>query len=503
MGLLPQGRANDRNPVRRHLVGLVRNPGIRMVRDLALLSLGQVGAQVLGFATFAFLARALGPAGYGTLEYGLALAAFTAAFVDFGLGAIAVRAHARDPGALARFAAILPVLRLLIGLITVPAMITFVFLSAPDGPDGQAARVLVLFFGAAVLMQAWRQEWLLQATERMDRAALAQILRTGNFAALVFLLVRGPEDLILVGAIEVASVALWIGFYLWSQVRAGLSLRLSAPRAELGRLLREAAPLGANAVLWGVTLYLPQILLASLAGMEQAAWFAAAQRLVASLLAFTYLYHFNLYPALTRRFAEGTAAMVQLSGASMRVLAWALFPPAMLTSVYAADLTALLFGAPFAASGPALAILIWSVPVHFLSGHARWGLTAAGQNGAVLVSALSGVAVFALAGPILVGAFGSAGAAATVTAQVLAIWAGAEVMARRHGIALPVLSVVPRPLVAAALAGAVVAAVFPHAPLIGMPVGLALCAALGLMFDRRLLPDIRHLAYAKRDHALQ
>ncbi len=382
-------------------------------------------------------------------------------------------------------------------------MIGFVFLVAPDGPDGEAARQLVLFFGLAVLMQAWRQEWLLQATERMDRAALAQILRTGSFAALVFLLVGGPEDLILVGVIEVASVALWIGFYLWSQVRAGLSLRLSAPWADLGRLLREAAPLGANAVLWGVTLYLPQILLGSLAGLEEAAWFAAAQRLVASLLAFTYLYHFNLYPAMTRRLAQGMAAMVQVSGASMRVLAWALFPPAMLTSVYATDLTSLLFGAPFAASGPALAILIWSVPVHFLSGHARWGLTAAGQNGAVLVSALAGVAVFALAGPVLVWAFGSAGAAVTVTAQVLAIWAGADFMARRHGIVLPFASIVILPLVAAALAGGLAAAVFPHAPLAGMPAGLALAAVLGLLFDRRLLPDVRQLAYAKRDHALQ
>lgn len=499
MGLASKGGGEDRNPVRRHLVGLVKNPGIRMVRDLLLLSLGQVGAQVLGFATFAWLARALGPTGYGTLEYVLALAAFTAAFVDFGIGAIAVRAHAREPGALARFAAIVPVLRLLIGLLTVPAMIGFVFLVAPGGPDGEAARVLVLLFGAAVLMQAWRQEWLLQATERMDRAAMAQILRTGSFAALVFLLVAGPQDLILVGAIEVASVALWIGFYLWSQVRAGISLRLSAPRAELGRLLREAGPLGANAVLWGVTLYLPQILLGSLAGLEEAAWFAAAQRLVASLLAFTYLYHFNLYPAMARRFAKGTAAMVELSGASMSVLAWALFTPAMLTSVYAADLTALLFGAPFAASGPALAILIWSVPVHFLSGHARWGLTAAGQNGAVLVSALAGVAVFALAGPVLVGAFGAAGAAATVTAQVLAIWAGADLMARRHGIALPFLAVVPLPLAAAALSGGVAVAIFPHSPLVGMPAGLAVAAVLGLVLDRRLLPNLRRLAYAKHD----
>jgi O-antigen/teichoic acid export membrane protein len=503
MGLSPQGSRSDQNPVKRHLVGLVKNPGIGMVRDLAMLSLGQVGAQVLGFATFAWLARALGPAGYGTLEYVMALAAFTAAFVDFGLGAIAVRAHAQEPGALARFAAILPVLRLLIGLLTVPAMIVFVFLAAPEGPDGDTARKLVLFFGLAVLMQAWRQEWLLQATERMDRAALAQMLKTGSFAALVFLLVGGPEDLILVGAIEVASVAIWIGFYLSSQVRAGISLRLSAPLADLGRLLREAAPLGANAVLWGVTLYLPLILLGSLAGVEQAAWFAAAQRLVAALLAFTYLYHFNLYPAMTRRFAEGPAALVQVSGASMRVLAWAMFIPAMLTSVYAADLTALLFGAPFAASGPALAILIWSVPVHFLSGHARWGLTAAGQNGAVLISALAGVAVFALAGPVLVGAFGSAGAAATVTAQVLAIWAGADFMARRHGIALPFVSIVALPLAASAVVGGVVSVVFPHSPLAGMPAGLVLGAALGLLLDRRLLTDLRHLAYAKRDHALK
>lgn len=489
--------------LRRHVSGLRRNPGIRMVRDLAVLSLGQIGSQVLGFAVFAHLARALGPTGYGALEYVLALAAFGALVIDFGLGAVAVRSHAGDPAALPRLAALLPLVRALLALVTIPCLLGAVALASAGLGEAEAERLrlLALLYGASLLPHVFRQEWLLQGLERMDLAALAQMLRIAVFAALVFLLVRGPGDLLLVGAAEIVSVLVWTGFYLRVQVRAGLGLGsgLRGAGGEIRRLLRAAAPLGANAVLWGFVLYVPPALLAALAGLEEAAWFGAGLRLATALLAFTYLYHFNLYPAFARRLAEGPEALVALASASMRIVAWGLIGPALVAAVHAGAIMALLFGPPFAAAGPALAILIWGVPVHFLSGHARWALTAAGRGGDVLVSAIAGAAACLLAGPPLILAFGAAGAAGSVTLAILAIWAGAELRARARGIGLPGLGLVAPPLATAGLAAGLAALALPGNPPAAAAAALALYGVAGLLLDRRIPADLRRLAYAKRD----
>ena len=58
----------------RHL--LARPP--RFVRDLAILTGGQVVGKVIGLVVFAVLARTLDPAGYGAVEYVVGFAAFTA-----------------------------------------------------------------------------------------------------------------------------------------------------------------------------------------------------------------------------------------------------------------------------------------------------------------------------------------------------------------------------------------------------------------------------------------
>lgn len=481
--------------IRRQISGLFTNRGIKFFHDLVHLVIGQMAGKIAGIACFAYLARTVDPAAYGTLEYVIGLAALAAVLVDFGFGPIGVREAGAGPESRRAVAEHIPAIRVLIALLAAPLLI-LVVLATTDAP---LSLELALLFAASLLLHPFKQEWLLQSMELMNRIALAQALRMILFAILVFLFVKETSQILRVGLIEIGTLGLWFGYYLLVQHRAGLPIRLSFPRAELTRLTRAAAPLGAGAMVWAFNQYIPLILVTVMMGTEETAWFAAAHRLLVSLLAISYLYHFNLYPALTRRMAQSVEAFARLSHASFRIVAWGLIGPCALLGLVASDVMRLVYGAPFAVSGPVLAAAIWCLPVTLFSGHSRWALITAHRQGEVLRAQTAGAVVTLLLAPPFIWAFGAVGAALTMTAGCLAIWALAHRYASRSVVAMPGLETLWRPALATALAIGLFWLARPFGPWTAVGLSGLLYGAAGIMLDRRLLPDLRHLAYAKID----
>lgn len=153
-----------RQTLLRHALGMVRNPDIQIVRDLIYLAFGQVGAKAMGFLLFAYLARVLAPRDYGALETMLAIMGFAALVVDFGLGPTAVRYRAQNGPDRDAVVSIVPALRLGLALLCVPGAWLAVFFATDD----PTIRMLGGLLALALLLQAWRQEWLLQSLGMMQ-----------------------------------------------------------------------------------------------------------------------------------------------------------------------------------------------------------------------------------------------------------------------------------------------------------------------------------------------
>ena len=472
--------------------GVLKDPGTRFMRDLAMLGLGQVGGKILIFLTFAYLARVLDPVGYGEVEFVIALTGLFVIICDLGLGPVGVRNWSGRSDELARM---VPMIRLILSIAAVPIMI-FV---ASVATDSNTALGLAILFSISIPIMALNQNWIQQAIERIDRVASGEFLRAAVFAALTILLVGGTDDLFLIGAAEIVSVIVFVCFFLFMQRRVGVPVRIGGSRGASLALTREALPLGASNLIWGITYYVPPIIVTAFAGLFEAALFAASLRLVVSVQSFSYIYHFNLFAALSRRFRQDPAAMAGLAQASFRVLSWALIGPALLVAAVAGDVTALIFGEPFRVAGPYLAVLIAALPIQFLAGHARWGLVAAGKNDAVFWAGLAGAVVSGIGLPVLTWWIGAMGAAIGVVLAALTIWIVADAQARRLSLDLPFLTRAGGPI-AAGVAAAALTLVLPDWPwIIRAMLGMVLYCTLGGIFDRRILPDLRHLAYAKSD----
>jgi O-antigen/teichoic acid export membrane protein len=470
---------------------LMGNPKFKAFWDFVSLSSGEIVSKLVGFLAFAYLARALEPEFYGHVELAVALLVFFSALVEFGFGTVGARQIANFPQQAERFSNVIISARLLLVLVLVPLMC----LVAPFMTKSHQAVTLIVVFSFALLPMPWNQRWLLQGLDQMVLVSLGQMLRMMIFALGVILFVKGPEDLLKVGFVEIGAVLTMLAYFLAVQRRFNIPVRLTFRPGELIDLGRQSAAIGLSMSVWALNQYLPMLLVANIAGSVQVAWFGAAMRIVASLASFSALYHFNLNPVLNRRFKISRESLLELIEPSSRVTAWVGIFIALIFTLYARPVAVTVFGASFHEAETSLRILIWFLPLTLLSGHARWLLVAAHKQRYLFYAQLSGLATTLAGGLLLIPDYGSAGASWTIVLANAAVLFAAYFFASKHVLRLPCRFV----LVPAFTALGVLVPAFLevdrswyHSLLY-----LALFAAIAMLVDRRVSRDVRTLLKIK------
>lgn len=461
--------------------------------DLAVLSAGEFLGILLGMVAFAYLARALGPEVYGAVELAVSITLIFSVAVDLGSGAIGAREVARDRSLVPRFAAEIPAARLVLAALAIPLMgaVAMIMRQPP------ATVRLVWIFSLSLLAFPWNHRWLLQGLQLTAWVSGARAIRMLIFVLAVLVLVHGPGDVYRVGVAEIFATAGLAGYYLVVQQRRITPIRFSLSGSGMRYLLREGVPLGLTQMVWTATQYLPTLLVAALAGGTALAWFGAAHRIVMSLWAFSWLYHFNLFPMLVRSLAESPDSCRALVRPSLKVTAWAGTGFAMVVSILATWLCQLIFGRSFAAAGSVLALLVWMLPATLLSGHARSVLIAAGLQQEVLRAQLAGAAVMLALAALLVPAFGASGAAMAMVLSSVAVWGVSHLQAVRKVMPMPGIGTLLRPALAAAAAGVPAVLINADAWLKAALSVLVFCV-LALLLDRRVVVDFHLIAGLRR-----
>ncbi|MFQ5678546.1 MAG: flippase [Gemmatimonadota bacterium] len=473
---------------------MTRRP--RAVRNLAVLTGGAVMSRLLGFVAFAHLARVLPARQYGAVEVAVALSLFFGLVVEFGLTPIGAREIAKDARRLTELAGEVPAARLLLSLVAIPLMILIAYPMTEDA----GGRLVVWLFAAALFALPWIQRWIFQGLERMAWIAAGDVIRGAVFAVLVLWLVRRSGDLLLVGMAEIAA-AVAVCAYFFAAQRRVVPPRFSPHPERLTRLLRETAPMGASQIVWAWNQALPVMLVAALVGTTETAWFGAAQRIALALLVFTRLYHFNLFPTLTRRLHESPSHLADVVRPSMRLTAWGGIGVALGLSLASQPICVAVYGSAFASAAPTLAILVWLFPLTLLSSHAGWSLVAQGDQRFLLVARLAGAAVTLVVGFVLVPLIGAVGAAIAMISAALAIWAVLQKAASRRVTRLPVLFAVLRP--AAAAGGILLLLRIANWPsVLEAAIGSGMFALTALLLDSHLRVDLRRIAGVRGGQAV-
>lgn len=465
-----------------------RAPWRAMARNLAILWVGQVFTKLIAFVALAALARRLSPESYGAAEFALGLSAFAWLVIEGGFGAAGVRRLKQNAESTTALAALVPAGQMLLSLLVVPAMLLYAWFAVAE----REVFILTCWMAASVLVVPWKQDWLFQAAGRFDHVVAAQVIRVVLFAAIILGLIWTDASYWLIGVAEFIAVLGSTLYLIFFQRRLIAPLGLMVSWTALRSLVREGAPIGAGAVCWAATQFVPLFAIGTMAGMTDTAYFGAAHRLGVSLITFSWLYHFNLFPSLAGQRSVEAGFDTAMVRASVRLTAWGGIALALGLALAADSLLPLLFGPPFIEAAVPFSIIVWTFPLTLVSGHARWLLVASNRSGEMLLSQVAGV-IAALATSIaLILPMGTTGAAIGMTAAALAVWIASQVLAARKGTPVPWRPCILPMLTAAAI---IVAAGWWQAdPWLEAAAGVAVLAAIALLLDRPLRETLAAVA---------
>jgi PST family polysaccharide transporter len=449
---------------------------VKLVRNFAYLANAEIVSKVVTFAAIAYLARVLGPAGFGYIEFAGAVMLCAGLLVDQGFGLYGAREIAREPARTGALVGEIVVTRFVLAIVAYCAVIGFaVWLNR-----GDAATQLLLIYALSLLPMPLLLQWVFQGHAQMHIVALLQLIRQTIFAGVVFAFVRAASQMWIVGAAEIAGVlgATLIGLWLYRRNFSTYRIEFHITR----KLFADGAPIGLSQLFWMIRMFGATVIVGVIASPRDVGFFGGAMRILIALHAFIWLYFFNLLPALAQTWQKNDGSFVALIERSFTLvvwasalggIVWALIAPLVMTTVY---------GELFAPAGPMLQWLAVVAVVAALSGHYRFGLIAAGhQNWETLAAALGALGALVLI-PFGYGLTGGTGAAMGLVAAEIVVWVSAWWWARArlklNGHAAGLI----RPILAVAIAWGLVA-LAPSTPSLQIAVAVATIVVAALALD--------------------
>lgn len=399
----------------------------QLFRNFLSLAGAEAFTKLVTFAAFAYMARLYGPAGYGYIEWAGTVLMCASLIVDQGFSAYGAREIAKSPSETGRLVAEVITARFILAAVAYLAVVILAYLLSANRTISQ----LLLIYGLSLWALPLMLQWVFQGHDRMHLVGSAQAIRQVIFVAAIFVLVRGPGDLVWVGVAEISGVAGGAIFSVWVYKRYFSSNSIIRPTLS-ARLFREGAPIGLSQVFWVLKMFGATFIVGLVATPEDTGLFAGAMRIYIAVHTFVWLYFFNLLPSLSRAWVQGPEQLAEMVRHSMRIVAgacvlvgviWIASAPYVMTGVY---------GNGFLPGSAALQWLAGACIAAAISGHYRYSLIAAGYQG----KEMAGMAVGSiLVVPLIpIGYFyaGTGGAAAALLAAECVVLAGSWLLARRN-----------------------------------------------------------------------
>jgi polysaccharide transporter, PST family len=328
---------------------------LRIGRNAAWLTIGQVSFGLLSFAAAAFLARVLAPTAFGIWQSAAAIGALLAVVSTSGLATYGTWAVARHPERARSFVSAILRLRAVTTTIVV-----LCFAAVLIGIQAETrVRVVFLMAGVGYCLRAFWPDWVYQGMGRGGRLAMATLAHPLLWLLLLAGFVRGPADLILVPTTYI-TVAVAAGLILWRDLWKLVDTS-DDWRESLWRVYRSAVPLALAGIAVQLLVSLDYIVLTVMTAAADIAQYASAVRLALFIQGIAVAVHAAAFPTVTRAVRDGSA--LRLLGQLQAILITVTVPVAFGLSYAAGPLVGLVFGAEYGGSVDVLRVLAWQIPV--------------------------------------------------------------------------------------------------------------------------------------------
>ena len=446
--------------------------------------------KAIDFAFAMLYVRILGPVGTGQYAFVVAVYGLFEIVSRYGLGTLLTRDVSADKNQSSRYLTNVVALRTLLWLISLPILGLVIWLyrsfdqvglgwaNLALTPIGDQEVRALLIFAASMLFANWADALssTFMAFEKMEYPAglaNAVALLKVTFGALVLLLGWGYVGLAAV------SLAMNILQTLWLYGLLRRTLFVPEWKWDWGLqkwMFNHSGPLMINHLLatifWRIDLWI----LRPLAGPASIGLYSVGLKYLDGLNIIPSVFTMAVFPLMSRYARRdsdgGSDNLLRTYVLSLRLLVIICLPIAMITTLVARDLVALIGGGEYldvaetfrffgrevtvhwGGSALALRVIIWSIPIGFVNSITQYVLIAVNQQRYLTKAFIIGV-VFNVVGNLLViPGFGYVGAAVVTILSEFSLLFPFYASVKRHVGVVPWLSIFGGPLVAVGVMGA-------------------------------------------------
>ena len=451
---------------------------------------GAAVARVVGFFATAYLARALGPEGFGIIGYAAALTSYFAVGVQGGFPDAGIREVARHPAQAATIAASAIAVRLVVALAAL-ASLAGVAALLPQSPTLKLVTVLT---GLTFVTNAVDTSWVYIGLSRNYNVAVAFILGQLGYAAVVLLVVHSQADVLFV------PVALFLGELvaaLFLLVPLVLQSGFRIDIREGWALIRGTGSLTISRLLRTLVFNLDVVMIGFYLGEAPVGLYTSGYRICYMVMIVLGQIHAAFLPALAQAARRNAASARAIFQRSVDLTFIVVVPVAAGGAILATSLLTACFGPEYAGGAGSFRVLLAAFLLILISMSVHDGVLVYERTRAEVWVIAAAAALNAVLNIALIPRYALTGAAvSTLAAELLILFGGLRIL-DSVGIRLTLGGIV-RPLIAAGVMGAIVNAVgSDRSVLLTIPAGaVSYIAALALlggippdawpMFGRRL-----------------
>lgn len=330
----------------------------------------QAAIKVLSFIFSIMVVRRLGAETYGEYTAVLAFTAIFSIFSDLGLSAFTVRQVARlreEPDSTRQvnelYGNVLGI-RLLLSLLTIGIVVLFAVVT--KRPPERILSIALYSLTLILYSVGGASDSILAGYERLDLSSLGKVINQFGFVifgtlALVFKL--GVNGLIGATLIAVGLMAAYCAL----QVHL-IGIRPQPRRLlDASSLIRLSLPFGIIGFALGLSYKFSTVLLDIFRTSTETGFYNAAYNLIFSFVLISNILNTTLYPTLARQSVRGAGELPLIYQRFFRYLLIISLPIAVGGWALASPIIHFLYDVEFAASTQVFQIVIWTVPLLFLS----------------------------------------------------------------------------------------------------------------------------------------
>ena len=395
----------------------------RLEKNFIWMAAANIVGSFFSASLFIYLARTLRAEAFGSISYAHSFIFYMLNFVDLGLSTYGIREVAKNKERASEYVSEIVSFKLLLASTLFVVLVVSTFLVS-----GQT-QFRLLMTGVALLLfvSALSCDWAFQGQEKMHMMLVSFAVTTMLQFGLIYVFVKGPEDLLKSALIySVSAFLIPVLFLVHFKYR---------PKLETGYLKQIKKYLSSSLVIWSIAIFAQVyngfdiVLLGMFRGPEEVGYFTVARRAIGGATLLMIFLANALLPRLSSTFIARD--IEQFSGATNKFLkisafltVFAIFPVIFFSN----NIISFTLGneylpadAPFKIMAIALIMVLFNLPY-------STGLVAAGFEKAVLKQVLVSAIVSVILNLILMPRYGMIGASisffiAEAVAIVWVLWA--------------------------------------------------------------------------------